>query len=84
MTYYLDLKDKASRQQIEAAKPGVPVKVYVRLAADRQAPSIAAEGVLSADSNDFEVTVMTALGKVTHSRGWSEVKEDIASIEKYD
>ena len=84
MTYYLDLKDRTSRQRIETAKPGVPVKVLVRLAADRHAPSIEAEGKLSADSQDFEVTVRTAFGQVTHSKGWSEVKEDIASHEKHD
>ena len=84
MTYYLDLKDRASRERIEAAKPGVLVKVQVRLAADRHSPAIEAEGKLSADAQNFEVTVRTAFGEVTHSRGWSEVKEDIASHEKLD
>ncbi len=83
-TYFLDLSDRVSRQRIEAAKPNTPIRVLVKLAENTDAEPIDAIGALTPDKADFLVTVTTSSGTVTHSRGWSELKEDLASHEKYD
>ena len=85
MTYYLDLTDRGTRERILAAENRHPedVDVLVRLAANRRAPPINAKGRSSEDKQDFVITVGTAFGAVTHSRGWSEIKEDIASHDRF-
>lgn len=83
-TYFLDLKDAGNRRRIEAAQPDTPIWVRVKLVENTNAEAIDAIGKLTPDALDFLVTVKTSTGESTHSRGWSELNEDLASHEKYD